>query len=61
MTSAATRAAGDPIYEFLDEEALQRLESHADWILREIGIEFRGNEEALRLFKEAGATVQRNA
>jgi trimethylamine--corrinoid protein Co-methyltransferase len=41
----------------LDEDALVRLETHADWILREIGIEFRGDEEALRLFKEAGATV----
>ena len=46
-----------PPYNLLDEEALQRLEAQADWILREIGIEFRGDEEALRLFKEAGATV----
>lgn len=46
-----------PAYDLLDEDALQRLEAHADWILREIGIEFRGDDEALRLFKEAGATV----
>ncbi|MDJ0969881.1 MAG: trimethylamine methyltransferase family protein [Kiloniellales bacterium] len=46
-----------PSYELLDEDALQRLEAHAEWILREIGIEFRGDAEALRLFKEAGATV----
>ena len=46
-----------PTYDLLDEEALHDLEAHADWILREIGIEFRGDEEALRLFKEAGATV----
>ncbi len=46
-----------PVYNLLDEEALARLEAHADWILREIGIEFRGDEEALRLFKDAGATV----
>ncbi|MEM7224528.1 MAG: trimethylamine methyltransferase family protein [Pseudomonadota bacterium] len=46
-----------PLYELLDEEALQRLEAHAEWILREIGIEFRGDGEALRLFKAAGATV----
>jgi trimethylamine--corrinoid protein Co-methyltransferase len=47
-----------PTYELLDEDALARLEAHADWILREIGIEFRGDEEALRLFKDAGATVR---
>jgi trimethylamine--corrinoid protein Co-methyltransferase len=35
-----------------------RLETHGDWILREIGIEFRDDEEALRLFKNAGATVR---
>ena len=46
-----------PVYDLLDEEALQRLEAHADWILREIGIEFRGDEEALELFRQAGATV----
>ena len=47
-----------PVYEILDEEALQQLEGHADWILKEVGIEFRGDEEALQLFKEAGATVK---
>ena len=46
-----------PSYELLDEEALLRLEAHAEWMLREIGIEFRGDEEALRLFRQAGATV----
>ncbi len=46
-----------PVYALLDEDALQRLEAHADWILREIGIEFRDDEEALRLFKDAGASV----
>ncbi len=46
-----------PVYELLDEDALQRLETHADWILREIGIEFRGDPEVLDLFRAAGATV----
>ena len=46
-----------PVYDLLDEGALQSLEDHADWVLREIGVEFRGDEEALRLFKNAGATV----
>lgn len=48
---------GIPVYDLLDEERLQTLEAHADWILREIGVEFRGDEEALALFKDAGATV----
>lgn len=46
-----------PPYSLLEEEGLEKLEAHADWILREIGIEFRGDEEALGLFKDAGATV----
>lgn len=43
--------------EVFDEEALDRLEDHADWILKEIGVEFRGDEEVLKLFREAGASV----
>jgi len=46
-----------PVIELLDEDALDQLEHHADWLLKEIGIEFRGDEEALALFSEAGATV----
>ncbi len=46
-----------PAYELLGEDALERLELHADWILKEIGIEFRGDEDALALFRDAGATV----
>ncbi|WP_282609214.1 trimethylamine methyltransferase family protein [Pelagibius sp. Alg239-R121] len=46
-----------PLYDLLDEENLIALENHADWILQEIGIEIRGDEEALALFKQAGASV----
>ena len=46
-----------PLYDLLDEENLQSLEAHADWILKEIGVEFRGDEEAIALFKAAGASV----
>ena len=46
-----------PITELLSEESLDILEQHADWILKEIGIEFRGDAEALDLFRQAGATV----
>lgn len=46
-----------PTYELLGEEALSRIEAHADWILKEVGVEFRGDEEALTLFRDAGADV----
>lgn len=49
-----------PAYALLDEENLQRLEDHADWILKEIGVEIQGDEEALQLFKAAGASVRGN-
>ncbi len=47
-----------PVYDLLNEEALLKLESHADWILQEIGIEFHGDAEALALFRNAGASVR---
>lgn len=46
-----------PVYELLDEEGLQRLENHAEWILSEIGLEIRGDPVAVDLFRKAGATV----
>ncbi len=46
-----------PPYELLDDDELDRLETHADWILSEIGVEFRGDNEALELFRAAGAEV----
>jgi len=47
-----------PYYEFLDEENLIKLENHADWMIQEIGIEFRGDDEAIRIWKKAGADVK---
>ena len=49
-----------PYYALLDDEALARIEDHADWILREVGIEIHDDEEALRLFGQAGASVTGN-
>jgi trimethylamine--corrinoid protein Co-methyltransferase len=46
-----------PIYDLLDEDSVLKLERHADWILEEIGVEIRGDKEALSLFKAAGAKV----
>ena len=47
-----------PTYDIVDDEGLSRIEDHAETILQEIGIEFRGDAEALRLWREAGADVQ---
>ena len=46
-----------PTYELLDAGALDRLETHADWILDEVGVDIRGDEESLELFSSAGARV----
>ena len=59
--SAANRAPyitrGIPTFEVLNEEGLQIIEHNAETILEEIGIEFRDDEEALQMWREAGATV----
>ncbi|MBX2879353.1 MAG: trimethylamine methyltransferase family protein [Granulosicoccus sp.] len=47
-----------PYYDFLDEESLVALENQADWLIQEIGLEFRDDPEALRIWREAGADVQ---
>ena len=46
-----------PIYEVLSEEGLELIERNAETILAEIGIEFRDDEEALAMWREAGADV----
>src|SRR6187397_3184812 len=45
-------------FEVLGDEGLSIIEHNADTILEEVGIEFRGDEEALRLLRDAGADVQ---
>ncbi len=47
-----------PYYEFLGEEGLVKLEEQADWIIQEIGLEFREDPEALQIWKDAGADVK---
>jgi trimethylamine---corrinoid protein Co-methyltransferase len=44
-----------PPYELLSEEGLQQVERHADQLLEEIGLEIRGDADALRLWRAAGA------
>lgn len=47
-----------PLMEVLDEEGLSKIEANADRVLEEIGIEFRDDEEALSMWKDAGADVK---
>ena len=44
-------------FEVLGEEGLSLIEENADTILEEVGLEFRGDPEALRLLHDAGADV----
>jgi trimethylamine---corrinoid protein Co-methyltransferase len=46
------------IFRVLDEEGLATIEENADTILQEVGMEFRGDPEILRILAEAGADVQ---
>src|SRR5580704_3597901 len=46
-----------PPYEFLSPDGLEAVERHADLLLEEIGLEIRGDDEAVRLWRGAGAEV----
>ncbi len=46
-----------PYFDFLGEEGLQKIEDHADWLMQEIGVEFRDDPHALDIWREAGADV----
>lgn len=60
QAAASTAAYIDrriPYYELLDESGLELIEHNADRLLEEIGIDFRDDPDALRLFRDAGADV----
>jgi trimethylamine--corrinoid protein Co-methyltransferase len=46
-----------PPYELLAEEGLQQVERHADQLLEEIGLEVRGDAQAIHLWRKAGARI----
>jgi len=46
-----------PFYEFLGEEGLVTLEDQADWLIQEVGIEFRDDPKALQIWQKAGADI----
>ena len=45
-------------FEVVSEEGLALIEHNADTILEQVGIDFRGDPDALRLLKDAGCDVQ---
>ncbi|WP_120499762.1 trimethylamine methyltransferase family protein [Roseovarius sp. EL26] len=47
-----------PFYDVLDEETVIKLEAQVDWIMQDVGIAFRDDPEALRVWKDAGAKVE---
>ena len=47
-----------PFVEYMREEGLVRIEEQADRLIEEIGIEFRDDLKALRIWKEAGADIK---
>ncbi len=46
-----------PPYELLSAEGLEQVERHADQLLEEIGLEVRGDAEAIGLWRQAGARI----
>ncbi len=56
-TASKTITRNIPVYDLLDEASLLALEQQADWILEEVGVEFSDDDEAIDLFRSAGASV----
>ncbi len=46
------------VYEPFSDKQIDAIETHADRILDKVGVEFRGDSEALELFRTAGARVE---
>ena len=46
-----------PVYDVMSAEGLELIERNAETILEEVGVEFRGDPEALALWRDAGADV----
>jgi trimethylamine--corrinoid protein Co-methyltransferase len=47
-----------PPYEMMSAEGLEAIERHADLLLEEIGFEIRGDDAAIRLWRDAGARIE---
>ncbi len=47
-----------PQINILDEEQIAALEAQVDWIFEEVGVAFRDDPEALRIWRDAGARLE---
>ncbi|KPA20673.1 Trimethylamine methyltransferase (MTTB) [Shimia sp. SK013] len=47
-----------PFFDPLDEEQIVKLEAQVDWILENVGIAFRDDPEALKIWRTAGITPE---
>ena len=47
-----------PHFDVLDQAALEKLDAQVDWILQDVGIAFRDDPEALRLWRSSGAKIE---
>jgi len=47
-----------PFFDMLDEDGLVKLEAQVDWIIQDVGLAFRDDPEALRIWKQAGAKIE---
>ena len=46
-----------PFFDVIDEDTIVTLERQVDWLLQEVGIEFRDDPEAHRIWRDAGAKL----
>ena len=46
-----------PSYKLLNKSGLTAIEKQADWLMENVGVEFRSDQVAIELFREAGASV----
>lgn len=47
-----------PFIDVLDEDQILKLEAQVDWLMQDVGIAFRDDPEALRIWQEAGARFE---
>ncbi len=46
-----------PFIDMIDDEQINALEQQAEWLMQEVGLEFRESENALKLWRAAGADI----
>jgi trimethylamine--corrinoid protein Co-methyltransferase len=47
-----------PYFDFCVPEQIEEIEVHVDWLLQEVGVEFRDDPKALQILRAAGVDVQ---